>query len=191
MANHVMTNITIEGNKKLMKFLEEKRKLTEERNKEDNYLALIGAFYDDMENNISWFGENVGAKWCYHDDFWVDGEEAEISTTSAWYYPEHFVKHLFEVCSKIDPECNINGDYEDESYSPVGAFAINKNGFHQQDEDDFEYPDEENYINEEGETDYDVYDNAMEEFYELIYETRSTLRSKCINELSSTTTEVI
>ena len=42
MANHVMTNITIEGNEKLMKFLEEKRKLNEERNKEDNYLALIG-----------------------------------------------------------------------------------------------------------------------------------------------------
>lgn len=191
MANHVMTTITIDGNEEVMKFLEEKRKLTEERNKEDNYLALIGAFYDDMENNISWFGENVGAKWCYHDDFWVDGEEAEISTTSAWYYPEEFVKHLFEVCSKMDPECSISGDYEDESYSPVGGFAIDKNGFRNDEEDDFDYPDEEDYVNEEGETDYGAYDTAMEEFYELIYETRSNLRNGCITSLTSSHTKVI
>jgi len=191
MANHVMTTITIDGNKEVMKFLEEKRKLTEERNKEDQYLALIGAFYDDIQNDIGWFGENVGAKWCYHDDFWVEDEEAEISTTSAWYYPEEFVKHLFEVCSKIDPECSISGDYEDEGYSPVGGFAINKNGFHQDEEDDFEYPDEEEFLTEEGEEDYEAYDTAMEEFYELIYETRSALRNNCVNQLLHPTQPVI
>jgi len=183
MANHVMTTITIDGNEKLMKFLEEKRKLTEEKNKEDQYLALIGAFYDDIQNDRGWFGDNVGAKWCYHDDFWVGDEESEITTTSAWYYPEEFVKHLFRVCRDIDPDCSISGDYEDESYSPVGGFAINKNGFHQDEEDDFEYPDEEEFLTEEGKEDYEAYDTAMEEFYELIYETRSALRNNCVNQL--------
>jgi len=191
MANHVMTTITIDGNEEVMKFLEEKRKITEERNKDDQYLALIGAFYEDIQNDRGWFGENVGAKWCYHDDFWVEDGEAEICTTSAWYYPEEFVKHLFEVCSKIDPECSISGDYEDESYSPVGGFAIDKNGFHNDEEDDFEYPDEEDYVNEEGETDYDTYDTAMEEFYDLIYETRSNLRNKCITTISNREAKVI
>ena len=191
MANHVMTTITIEGNEKLMKFLEEKRKLTEERNKEDQYLAIIGAFYDGIQNDRGWFAENVGAKWCYHEEFWVGDNETEISTTSAWYYPEEFVKHLFEVCNNIDPECSISGDYEDESYSPVGAFAINKNGFYQDEEDDFEYPDEGEFLTEDGEEDYESYDTAMEEFYQLVYETRSTLRNNCINQLVHPTKQVI
>ena len=112
----------------------------------------------------------------------MEDGEAEISTTSAWYYPEEFVKHLFEVCSKIDPECSISGDYEDESYSPVGGFAIDKNGFHN---------DEEDYVNEEGETDYETYDTAMDEFYDLIYETRSNLRNKCITTISNRDAKVI
>ena len=191
MANHVMTIITIDGNEKLMKFLEEKRKLTEEKNKEDQYLALIGAFYDDIQNDRGWFGENVGAKWCYHDDFWVGDEESEITTTSAWYYPEEFVKHLFRVCRDIDPECSISGDYEDESYSPVGGFAINKNGFRQDEEDDFDYPDEEDFLTEDGEEDYEAYDTAMEEFYQLIYDTRSTLKNNCVEQLSHPTKPVV
>jgi len=191
MANHVMTTITIDGNEKLMKFLEEKRKLTEEKNKEDQYLALIGAFYDDIQNDRGWFGENVGAKWCYHDDFWVGDEESEITTTSAWYYPEEFVKHLFRVCRDIDPECSISGDYEDESYSPVGGFAINKNGFRQDEEDDFDYPDEEDFLTEDGEEDYEAYDTAMEEFYQLIYDTRSTLKNNCVEQLSHPTKPVV
>ena len=56
MANHVMTTITIDGNEEVMKFLEEKRKITEERNKDDQYLALIGAFYEDIQNDRGWFG---------------------------------------------------------------------------------------------------------------------------------------
>ena len=57
MANHVTTNLTIEGSKELMDFLEEKRKLVDERRKEDHYLAFVGAFLPDIQNRRDWF-------WC-------------------------------------------------------------------------------------------------------------------------------
>ena len=113
MANHVYTTINITGNKEVMKKLEE-IKIKVEENNNDNYLALIKGFYDNVENTYAWFSDNVGAKWCYHDDFWVDteGDCAEIITTSAWYPPLGFVQHIYDICSEIDPDCEIDGDYE-------------------------------------------------------------------------------
>ena len=184
MANHVTTNLTIEGNKKLMDFLEEKAKLVDERRKDDHYLAFVGAFLPEMENRRDWFSENVGAKWCYHEDFYNDGNTAEIILTSAWYYPEFLIEHLFKICSYIDENVEIYGTFEDESYAPVGGFAINKYGFESDEEDELEHPDSVDYLDDDGEVDYDRYDEAMEEFYDEVFSTKELCQQNCLDVLN-------
>ena len=184
MANHVTTNLTIEGNKKLMDFLEEKAKLVDERRKDDHYLAFVGAFLPEMENRRDWFSENVGAKWCYHEDFYNDGSTAEIILTSAWYYPEYLIEHLFKICAEIDENVEIYGTFEDESYTPVGGFAINKYGFESDEEDELEHPDSDDYLDDDGEVDYDRYDEAMEEFYDDVYSTKDLCLQNCLDVLN-------
>lgn len=195
MANHVYTTINITGNKEVMDKLEEIKIKVEEYNN-DNHTALINGFYDNVENTFAWYGDNVGAKWCYHDEFWVDidGEVAEIMTTSAWYPPLELVQHIYNICSELDPECEIDGDYENEATTPIGGFVINKNGFeHEEYDDEIEYPDEENYENDEGELNDESYDNAMEEYYDRVANLRSEMKSlahhNLHNKLESETTE--
>ena len=184
MANHVTTNLTIEGNKELMDFLEEKAKLVDERRKDDHYLAFVGAFLPDIQNRRDWFSDNVGAKWCYHEDFYNDGSTAEIILTSAWYYPEYLIEHLFKICAEIDENVEIYGTFEDESYTPVGGFAINKYGFESDEEDELEHPDSDDYLDDDGEVDYDRYDEAMEEFYDDVYSTKDLCLQNCLDVLN-------
>ena len=180
MANHVYTTINITGNKKVMDLLEE-IKIKVEENNEDNYLALIKGFYDGVENTFAWFGDNVGAKWCYHDDFWVDveGESAEIKTTSAWYPPIEFIQHIYKLCSEIDVDCEVDGDYENESPSyPVGGFVVNKKGFREEEnEEEIEYPDEDDYEIPEGEYHSEEYDTAMEEYYDKVVNAKNEMKN--------------
>ena len=184
MANHVTTNLTIEGNKKLMDFLEEKAKLVDERRKDDHYLAFVGAFLPDMENRRDWFSENVGAKWCHHEDIQIDDESAYIHLISAWYYPEYLIEHLFKICAEIDEDVEIYGTFEDESYTPVGGFAINKYGFESDEEDELEHPDSDDYLDDDGEVDYDSYDEAMEEFYDEVFSTKELCQQNCLDVLN-------
>ena len=184
MANHVSTNLTIEGNKALMEFLQKKAELVDEKEKEDRYLAFVGAFLPEMENRRDWFSENVGAKWCYHEDFYNDGSTAEIILTSAWYYPEYLIEHLFKICAEIDENVEIYGTFEDESYTPVGGFAINKYGFESDEEDELEHPDSDDYLDDDGEVDYDRYDEAMEEFYDDVYSTKDLCLQNCLDVLN-------
>ena len=184
MANHVTTNLTIEGNKELMDFLEEKAKLVDERRKDDHYLAFVGAFLPEMENRRDWFSDNVGAKWCYHEDFYNDDSTAEITLTSAWYYPEYLIEHLFKICAEIDEDVEIYGTFEDESYAPVGGFAINKYGFESDEEDELEHPDSDDYLDDDGEVDYDAHEVAIEEFYEEVDETKDLCLQNCLDVLN-------
>ena len=184
MANHVTTNLTIEGNKKLMDFLEEKAKLVDERRKDDIYLAFVGAFLPDIQNRRDWFTDNVGAKWCYHEDIEVFGGSTHITLTSAWYYPEYLIERLFKICAEIDEDCLIYGTFEDECYAPVGGFAINKYGFESDEEDELEHPDSDDYLDDDGEVDYDKYDEAMEEFYDEVYSTKDLCQQNCLDVLN-------
>lgn len=180
MANHVYTTINITGNKEVMEKLEE-IKIKVEENNNDNYLALAKGFFDDVKNEYGWFGDNIGAKWCYHDEFFVDmdSEFAEIRTTSAWYPPLELVKHIFKICSEVDPDCEVDGDYENESPSyPVGGFVVNKKGFREEEnEEEIEYPDEDDYEIPEGEYHSEEYDIAMEEYYEKVANAKNDIKN--------------
>ena len=184
MANHVTTNLTIEGSKKLMEFLEEKGKLVDKRREDDIYLAFVGAFIPEMKNDRGWFTDNVGTKWCYHEDFYTGDSTAEITLTSAWYYPNTLIENLFKICAEIDEDVQIYGTFEDESYAPVGGFAINKYGFEEDEEDDLDYPDSDAYLDADGEVDYDEYDEAMEEFYEEVFSTKDLCQQNCLDVLN-------
>lgn len=178
MANNMTTNFCIKGNEKLMNYLEGKK--TEVDNGDDCYLSFVEAFYDEIKNDRVWFTDNVGAKWCYSEEFWVDGNEAEITLISAWYLPIELIEKLYEVCSKIDPNCVITGTYEDESYSPVGGFVVDENGFNSE-EEELEYPNIDDFIGEDGEVNYTLYESTEEDFYNNLWEIKERLKEEAIS----------
>ena len=186
MANDMTTNITISGNKELMVFLEGKH--AEVDSGEDRLLSFVDAFYDDMENDRGWFTDNVGAKWCYHEDFWVDDNESGINLISAWYPPIELIEKLYEVCVKIDENCEITGTYQDQSFSPVGGFIMNGKGFNSE-EDELVYPDENDYIGDDGEVDDELYESATEDFYNNLWDIKDGLLSEAIRHSKLVETE--
>jgi len=178
MANNMRTNISIYGNKELMNYLKERKEVVDYGDDPD--LSFVGSFYDNMENNRLWFGDNVGAKWCYHEDFYVEDDVSEVTLVSAWYTPIKLIEKLYSLCSEIDANCEINGTYEDESYSPVGGFVVDKNGFNSE-EEEVEYPNEDDFIGEDGEIDYELYEFAVEDFHNNLWEVKERLKQDVIN----------
>jgi hypothetical protein len=130
----------------------------------------------------------VGAKWCYHEDFWVDDNETGITLTSAWYPPIELIEKLYEVCVKIDENCEITGTYQDESFSPVGGFIMNDKGFNSE-EDELDYPDEDDYIGDDGEVNYELYEAATEDFYNSLWDIKDELLSEAIKHSKLVETE--
>ena len=104
----------------------------------------------DFPSNDLW-EQMIGPKWMYVDyDHSDEPEFCNIVLRSAWSVPTGFLDTLRNELQKIDPECHIVGNYEDESYDPCGAFVYGK----------FDYDDMEDYDEE-----YD-WDEAMEDdFY--------------------------
>lgn len=186
MANNMTTSIVIEGNEELMNYLKERKEVVDSG--DDRYLSFVGSFYDNMENDRSWFIDNVGAKWCYHEDFWVESDTSEITLVSAWYTPINLLEKLYELCSKVDSECNIYGTYEDESYSPIGGFVVDENGYNSE-EEEVEYPNEDDYIGENGEVNYDLYDMVVEDFYNDLWEIKERLKLEAISNSKVVETE--
>jgi len=65
-------------------------------------------------------------------------EFCNIVLRSAWSVPTGFLETLIKELQKIDEDCYIKGNYEDESYDPCGAFVYGK----------FDYDDMEDYDEE-------------------------------------------
>ncbi len=177
MANNMRTDISIYGNKELMNYLKERKEAVDSG--DDTYLSFVGSFYDNMENDRSWFDDNVGTKWCYHEEFYVGDTVSEVTLVSAWYTPIKLIEKLYSLCSEIDPNCEINGTYEDESYSPVGGFVVDKNGFNSE-EEEVEYPIEDDFIGEDGEVNYELYEFAVEDFYNNLLDIKQSLLVEAI-----------
>ena len=79
----------------------------------------------------------------------------------------------------MDPDCEVDGDYENESPSyPVGGFVVNKKGFREEEnEEEIEYPDEDDYEIPEGEYHSEEYDIAMEEYYEKVANAKNDIKN--------------
>jgi len=92
----------------------------------------------DFPSNDLW-EQMIGPKWMYVDyDHSDEPEFCNIVLRSAWSVPTGFLETLIKELQKIDEDCYIKGNYEDESYDPCGAFVYGK----------FDYDDMEDYDEE-------------------------------------------
>ena len=114
----------------------------------------------DFPSNDLW-EQMIGPKWMYVDyDHSDEPEFCNIVLRSAWSVPTGFLDTLRNELQKIDPECHIVGNYEDESYDPCGAFVYGK----------FDYDDMEDYDEEYDWDKADEDDFYTENWHDQIYQ---------------------
>lgn len=114
----------------------------------------------DFPSNDMW-EEMIGPKWMYVDyEHEEEPEYCNIVIRSAWSVPTGFLETLRNELQKIDPECYIVGNYEDESYDPCGAFVYGK----------FDYDDMEDYDEEYDWDEADEDDFYTEKWHDEIYQ---------------------
>jgi hypothetical protein len=179
MANHVDTYITVYNlDDKVKDKLNEIFKSYDE----DNYLAgveLINRLWgttftwnqnltheeNEAEGNTlpdrEWMDENIGSKWIGVDVFDMNENDANISVSTAWDYPEGFVRKLTDVLTEVKKDVYIAGLFEDESIQPVGAFVF-AHEFDDVEEMEHEYDVSEVWEN----------DDIRDEFYDELHNLR-------------------
>ena len=182
MANNLKSWIKVKANDDTLKYVDSLVTKAEEEIKNDNYgiTAFAKAFYKDVDCGdgggvmYDWALDNIGAKWTYLEEV---EDEGEFSTTSAWYPPKQFFIHLYKLCAELDENVEIEVQYEDESYDPIGAMVVKKDKDGTpciwEEEDDVENPTDDMDWDDEG------YDEAQQEFYDEIYETKQELLKEC------------
>lgn len=89
----------------------------------------------------------IGPKWMYveYDHVENEPESCNIVLRTAWSVPVNFLKRLRDELQKIDEDCYIRGNYEDESYDPCGAFVYGKFDYDDIEDIDEEYDWDESY----------------------------------------------
>ena len=155
MANNMKSFVTVKGNDEVIKMVDQRIERAQELSKDKEFdngngvRSFASAFYDTVEVSTDgksvmndWSLDNMGSKWTYLYDVQGDGE---FSIESAWYPPKEFFFHLYKLCSEVDPDVVIEVIYEDETYSPIGAFVLKKdsNGdkvYHNDEDDEMEDP---------------------------------------------------
>ena len=77
----------------------------------------------DWPSNEEW-EEKLGPKWSYGEEFYMEegDEEGSFIIRSAWSVPQNLLSNIAKELYTIKEDCYIVGNYEDESYDPVGAF---------------------------------------------------------------------
>ena len=81
----------------------------------------------DWPSNEEW-EEKLGPKWSYGEEFYMEegDEEGSFIIRSAWSVPQNLLSNIAKELYTIKEDCYIVGNYEDESYDPVGAFLYAK-----------------------------------------------------------------
>lgn len=135
----------------------------------ENLSKMYGEnFNDDNPPSRDWMEENVGSKYIGIetsspvDEGEFSSEESLIIDT-AWSVPTEYLQKLVEVLGK---EVAVYGTYEDESYSPMGAFV------YADDYDDIEDLYEEDELNMIEMVENDEY---LEDIYDQLYSHRDSL----------------
>jgi len=177
MANNVTTFVFISGNSDLITSLDKKLSSVELQDnpfEEMSTEQTARLFYENQyENTYEWMLQNIGAKWCYINEWVVVSDtELQITMTSAWSFPESLVERMHSVCSEMDEECEFSITYEDESLDPIGAMYISKNGSHIE-ESSYEWPQEEDYETQ------DEYLDALDSMWEEIGDIKDDLLEQC------------
>lgn len=127
MANHMDTRVSVTGlTERGISYLEKLFELPEgeyEVTTEQFLERLYGELPEDYDR--SYITEKLGSKWMYGYMEYADGEEAELSLTSAWSVPVSFLETLANQLAVVQGENPpvVYGTYLDEGYDPCGAFV--------------------------------------------------------------------
>jgi hypothetical protein len=103
-----------------------------------HFNKLFGTEFNDTDNfpDRKWMDENIGAKWIRIEFDSVDySPEVDVHLESAWNVPNEYIQKVVEVLNEFDKNIVAYGTYEDESYSPIGAFVY---GFDYDDIEDYD-----------------------------------------------------
>ena len=127
---------------------------------------IFGEYEEDDDYPI----EEVGSKWVVVEDYWQGSDESEITFTSAWSFPDGYVKKLLEKLLEIDEDVEIEFTVDEESDDfLIGGYG-SKMGYTTHEEDSPERPDE-----SDCESDGLNYEDEVEEFYEKCNEIKNEL----------------
>ena len=128
----------------------------------ENLNKIFGEEFNEVYGvTREWMEENVGSKWISVEFDGSDySSEVELVIESKWSVPTEYIQKLVEVLNETDKNVAAYGTYEDEGYSPIGAFVY---GY---DYDDIEDYDEEIDFDEMINDD-EYRDNIYDELYSL------------------------
>ena len=124
MANHVDNIIEIQYDKNdenAQKFLQSIYDLG--MNSYDNESSLSDVF-ENPENTITWWSDNIGAKWAYINDLDSPPEDGffYMNITSAWSEVRPFVEHISRM---LNDKCKITLQFIDEMPNFIGCLVMN------------------------------------------------------------------
>ena len=171
MANTMTTYLKIQNlnEETFLKFSE----LFKTENENNSYVELKNHFntlfdekFNDSDNVISkdFLVQNIGSK-RITIEFTDDGysSEVDIIIESAWNVPMEYLRKIRDVLTEWDKDITLSGTYEDEGFSPIGAFVSG-----------YDYDDIEDYDEVDGERMWND-DDYNEEIYNGLYSHRDSL----------------
>jgi hypothetical protein len=132
----------------------------------EHFNKLFGTEFNNTDNymNREWMDENIGSKWIKIEFGDVEyTPEVDLVIETAWNVPTEYIQKVVEVLNELDKNIVAYGTYEDEGYSPVGAFVYG-----------YDYDDIEDYDEVDSERMWED-DDYNEEIYSELYSLRDGL----------------
>lgn len=170
MANTMTTyvkivNLNEETFNKVKELFETEGENSSEVNVINHFIKLFDEEYDETDfTEREWMDENIGSKWIRIEFGDVEyTPEVDLILETAWNVPTEYIQKVVEVLNKLDKGIVAYGTYEDEGYSPVGAFVY---GYDYDDIEDYDDVDSERMWND---------DDYNEEIYSELYSLRDNL----------------
>lgn len=173
MANYVKNEITVTGNEQVQNKMKEFMDIFHSSDERMDTKFFAKVFYKNPKfggDSNGWYINNIGTKWAYMEDILDD---TEFIVTSAWSPVTDFTQHLYNILVELDPDVCVENRFEDEGFNPVGGMVVYKGMYSYGEEYDFEYPDEDEMDED------DDYDELMDEFYNDIESTKSSIIYAC------------
>ena len=131
----------------------------------NHFNGLFDWEYDETDyNQREWMDENIGSKWISVEFNGSEySSEVDLIIESKWSVPTEYIQKVVEFLNKTDRDIVAYGTYEDEGYSPIGAFVFG-----------YDYDDIEDYDEVDGERMWND-DDYNEEIYDGLYSHRDSL----------------
>ena len=131
----------------------------------NHFNGLFDWEYDETDyNQREWMIENIGSKWISVEFYGSEySPEVDLIIESKWSVPTEYIQKVVEFLNKVDKDIVAYGTYEDEGYSPIGAFVFG-----------YDYDDIEDYDEVDGERMWND-DDYNEEIYNGLYSHRDSL----------------